>query len=39
LLAREKYMLENFVISLHANASVIHPSTLALLRTVYLKFF
>jgi hypothetical protein len=27
----EKYMLQKFVISLHVNASVIHPSTLALL--------
>jgi hypothetical protein len=39
LLAREKYMLEKFIISLHANTSAIHPSTLALLRTVYLSFF
>jgi hypothetical protein len=27
-------MFEKFVISLHVNASTIHPSTLALLRTV-----
>jgi hypothetical protein len=30
MLVREKYLLENFVISLHANASAIQPSTLAL---------
>jgi hypothetical protein len=28
-LAREKYLLEKFVISLHAIASAIQPSTLA----------
>jgi hypothetical protein len=39
LLAREKYMLEKFVISLHANAYAIHPSTLALLHIVALSFF
>jgi hypothetical protein len=38
LLSREKYKLEKFVISLHVNASTIHPSTLALLWTVYLSF-
>jgi hypothetical protein len=38
LLACEKYMLEKFVITLHVNASAIHPSTLALLRTIYLSF-
>jgi hypothetical protein len=31
LLAREKYMVEKFIISLHVNASAIHPSTFALL--------
>jgi hypothetical protein len=39
LLACEKYILEKFVISLHANASTIQPSSLALLPTVYLSFF
>jgi hypothetical protein len=39
MLPREKHMLEKFVISLHANASAIHPSILALLRIVYLSFF
>jgi hypothetical protein len=38
LLAHEKYKFEKFVISLHVNASAIHPSILALLRTVYLSF-
>jgi hypothetical protein len=38
-LAREKYLLEKFVISLHVNAFAIQPSTLALLRTVTLSFF
>jgi hypothetical protein len=39
LLPCEKYMLEKFVISLHVNASAIHPSTLVMLRTIYLSFF
>jgi hypothetical protein len=38
LLACEKNMLDKFVISLHVNASTIHPLTLALLRNVYLSF-
>jgi hypothetical protein len=33
------YMLEKFVIFLHVNASVIHPSTIALMRNVALSFF
>jgi hypothetical protein len=39
LLARKKYMLEKFVISLHVNASTIHPSPLTLFQTIYLSFF
>jgi hypothetical protein len=39
LLACEKYMLEKFVISLHVSVFTIHPSTLALLRIIYLSFF
>jgi hypothetical protein len=31
LLAREKYMLAKFIISLHLNAFAIQPPTLALL--------
>jgi hypothetical protein len=34
-----KYALDKFTISLHVNASIIHPSTLVLLCTVALSFF
>jgi hypothetical protein len=38
-LAHQKSELEKFIISLHVNASAIHPSTLALLHTVAVSFF
>jgi hypothetical protein len=39
IVGHEKYLLEKFVISLHANASAIQHSTLVLLGTVTLNFF